>query len=829
MMESFTSPKPFGPYFLHAKIAQGGMSDVFLATSSQKELADQFLAIKKLLPHLNSNRPFVNLLIHEAKIGVLLTHPCIATVFDLGSHQSEFFLAMEYVHGKSLDRLLSMISKQNATPLTTDLCCYIIIEVLRGLAFAHQLKDVKNRELNIVHRDVTPGNILISYLGEIKIADFGIATAENRLQPGFTSTAMGKVAYIAPEQAVNDPTTRASDIYSLGVVFHQLITGQLPYQGTSPNEIFKKVLQGTISDKLAGKVSTELRSLILQALNRSIKERPESCPDFFNKLAIICAKDFDADFSDKAVRLNYQNKLSEYMRKTFSKDIADELTITKRALSQAFVAQSVDPTPLGAHDADFGNEKTVFEADLSNEHTRHYPLDEAARKKMLDDVENDKNQSVTELAVDDEVTLNYSQEETQAAFNRPDPEAVSISKSISVEKKLQLSKLSKDEKESLKDLAPQIEITSPDALQEFEVATFADSRPHSRVALKTRAAEEAARPAKAKNEKSNFVETTKPAAGAEKTPRKKPDRDDARAPRKFSLVVTIRTRMPMLKSWLETARKIVMYGAIFSVVAWAFWVGGKKLLAPSQPWRGNLRDEKKVFLQFLGEASQQTLQSLTSSMKDPVATPNLAEVEQLFAREYKRYTGTNLKVIQFELSNYPISMFDGLTKQTNVSQLLTTDAIFPFLKQKGAEATVNYDSTIYVYYYPFEGEQNRLGFPDEFAGEHMAREGVVFAPAHLSQRLRALESIAREVAKIYGATDKIDTVTRMPLNPIGFANPKEKNLYPQMKAELMGKDVPLSPIQKRSITSISEIVIGPETAFELGWINRATRDRLIKN
>lgn len=807
------------------------MSDVFLATSNQKEFHEQFLAIKKLLPHLNSNRPFVNLLVHEAKIGVLLTHPCIATVFDLGSHQSEFFLAMEYIHGKSLDRVLSLVLKDKAPPLPLDLSCFIIIEVLRGLAFAHQLKDVKNRDLNIVHRDLTPGNILMSYLGEVKIADFGIATAENRLQPGFTSTAMGKVAYIAPEQALNDPTVRASDIYSIGVVFHQLLTGHLPYQGNTPNEIFKKVIQGQVTEKLSGKVPDSLRALILRCLSRSTKDRPQSCPDFFNELNQIAIGEFDSDFTFKTVRLEYQKKISEYMRKVFSSDISEELAITKRALSQSFITQPTDPmNPNEVGNADFGVEVTVYEADISNEHTRHYPIDEISRQKMLREVENDRAERIQQPGSDA-----FAQEPTKATELDSDPESESIARSISVEKKLSLSKLSRDEKENLKDQQPAIEITSSDALQEFESKTFVDTRQET----KTKAAGEITNPPVARDEQGGFVETTKPAAGAPQAPRRRAERDlsrerdrprkkDAPQERKFSFVVTVRSSIAMVKPWLETGRKVILYGSILLVTAWALFLAGKKITTPAQPWKGNLRKESRIFLQFIGEASQQQLLTMTSTIKDPTTTPNLSEVENFYSREYKRYSGVDLKIVTFELSHYPISMFDGLTKQSNVLQLLTSNAIFTFLKQKGAEGTTNYDATVYVYFYPFESDHPNLSFPDEFAGEHSSREGVIFAPAHLSQRLRVLQSIAREVAKIYGATDKIDAVTKMPLIPSGIANPKASSLYPQSKAELMGKDIPTSPIQKRSITSMSEVIIGPDTAYELGWINRATRDKLVR-
>jgi serine/threonine protein kinase len=837
-MEAFPSALVFGPYLLHAKIAQGGMSSVFLATSTQKELAGQFIAIKKLLPHLNSNKPFVNLLIHEAKTGVLLNHPCIASVFDLGSYQSEFFLAMEYVHGKSLDRILDLVGAGKFPPLGLELSSYIVLETLRALAFAHDLKDIKNRELNIVHRDVTPGNILVSYAGEVKLADFGIATAENRLQPGFTQTAMGKSSYISPEQAVNDPTIRASDIYSLGVVYHQMLTGQLPYQGGSATEIFRKVLEGKIDEKSSSSIPPVLRNILLRCLNRSAKERPQSAPELYNLVQDFFKTELNTDFTSRANRTYYQKKLAEYMKSVFKGEIAEEIELTKKALAapepEELPAELVIPVE-EAQTSAFGAEATLFQADFANEATRNYPFDEEPSRPIT---QNPRVAVKTEEIEPPQTVEAIVQEETQPEFKITNSdlgfefETVASGKHISVEDKLRISHLSRDEKENLKGLRPQLEISTAAQLEAFEAKTFSGgpTKPATQMSI-TRA--------ETRMDGAFNAEKTKPRAEIKATkepPKKRRALLKVRKPILKPLIQKYLLRLqalsPHFTKLFRASEKLFKYlfiTAAMTVVFSAIWLGTMKYLGPKEPWKGSLKTEQIVTLEFVGEVPQQDLVATCENLKDPASTPNLLEVEQLFSREFKRYTNSNLKIIHFDPSNYPSSIFDALTKQPNLSELLSSDLIFSFLKPKTAEAPLKTNaSTIYIYFYPFDGLNTLGGLPDEFAGEHHRREGAVFAAAHPSQKLRTLLALAREVAKIYGATEKVDPITHMPQVPTGLANPKERPLYPQSRAELMGKYIPTSPIQKKSVSSLAEVIIGPATAFELGWINPATRDRLLK-
>ncbi|MBN8555126.1 MAG: serine/threonine protein kinase [Deltaproteobacteria bacterium] len=486
-MEAFPSEVTFGPYQLHAKIAEGGMAEVFLGTSKQVEYQGQFLAIKKLQTRLNSNKPFVNLLIHEAKIGVLLNHPGIASVYDLGSYKSEFFLTMEYVHGKSLDRILEKIQAGTGPKLSVEISTFIILEVLKALAFAHELRDSKGREMNIVHRDISPGNILLGYRGEVKLADFGIATAESRLQPGFSQNALGKLAYISPEQVVNDPVVRASDIYSLGVVFYQLLSGQLPFHAESANALYKKVIDGRITDlRMTGPtISPGLRDIVTQCLNRSPRKRYESAAQLYNVLIEHFKKEYELDFSTKAVRLYYKKKLSEHLRACFETEIVQEIDITQNALKRASDREDFKVTApqdlkrmadFSAENVDLQAEATIVEADLTNESTRHFPFTENERSKMM------KGATPKEVieASHQEKIVTGSQKVAAGVegfdFTTIPEYELAVEDSnmqrISVKDKLRISSLDKDQKETLKQQLPEIEIASEQDLEKFEIITF---------------------------------------------------------------------------------------------------------------------------------------------------------------------------------------------------------------------------------------------------------------------------------------------------------------------------------------------------------------------
>ena len=203
-------PELFGKYKLEKLLATGGMAEVFLARVQGESGFEKELVIKRILPHLNRNRQFVEMFIQEAKIAALLVHSNITQVFDFGSIDNHHYIAMEYVEGMDLNRILNLTRNQSIK-LEPHLAAFICAQAAAGLAYAHK-KKLKGKPLNIIHRDISPQNILISFHGEVKVTDFGIAKTFFSTSYTETGQVRGKISYMAPEQARGEEMDMRSDI-----------------------------------------------------------------------------------------------------------------------------------------------------------------------------------------------------------------------------------------------------------------------------------------------------------------------------------------------------------------------------------------------------------------------------------------------------------------------------------------------------------------------------------------------------------------------------------------------------------------------------------------
>jgi tRNA A-37 threonylcarbamoyl transferase component Bud32 len=209
----------YGPYKLLSKLAVGGMAEVFRAKRAGVEGFEKVVAVKRILPHLSDNKEFVDMFIDEAKMVAGLTHPNIVQIFDLGKIDKSYYIAMEYVHGRDLRTILRR-AKEKGLRLPLDLSVFIVAQVCSSLEFAHRKKDEQARPMMIVHRDVSPQNILISFEGDVKLTDFGIAKAATKATSTDVGALRGKLLYMSPEQAWGKAMDRRSDLFSLGIVFY---------------------------------------------------------------------------------------------------------------------------------------------------------------------------------------------------------------------------------------------------------------------------------------------------------------------------------------------------------------------------------------------------------------------------------------------------------------------------------------------------------------------------------------------------------------------------------------------------------------------------------
>ncbi len=267
-------PIRFGKYQLIEKIATGGMAEVYKAKSYGVAGFEKLLVIKKILPHLSRNKDFVGMFINEAKIAVSLNHANVVQVYDLGVVGQDYYMAMEFIHGQDLMKIIKKGRKtRKFLPIPTGV--YIITEVARGLDYAHSLTDPGGRPLNVVHQDISPHNILISYEGDVKVVDFGIARVGEVAEEEGGKMAGGKFAYMAPEQARGGKVDARSDIFSTSIILYELITGQRLYAGKDRQEKMRMVRNAEIPPPRAvnPEIPARLEEILLKGLHRDPDQR----------------------------------------------------------------------------------------------------------------------------------------------------------------------------------------------------------------------------------------------------------------------------------------------------------------------------------------------------------------------------------------------------------------------------------------------------------------------------------------------------------------------------------------------------------------------------
>jgi serine/threonine protein kinase len=264
----------YGPYRLLERIATGGMAEVFRAKRTGVEGFEKVVAVKRILGHLSDNKEFVDMFVDEAKMVAGLAHPNIVQIFDLGRIGKSYFIAMEYVHGRDL-RTIHKRAKERGVRIPLDLSALIVSRVCAALESAHRKKDDRGQPLQIVHRDVSPQNILISFEGEVKLTDFGIAKAQSKATITDRGSLRGKLLYMSPEQASGKPIDRRSDLFALGIVFYELVTGERPFAADSERSILESVRECRVRPPRAlnPRIPERLESVVMKALARDPDER----------------------------------------------------------------------------------------------------------------------------------------------------------------------------------------------------------------------------------------------------------------------------------------------------------------------------------------------------------------------------------------------------------------------------------------------------------------------------------------------------------------------------------------------------------------------------
>lgn len=286
--EEPTDGVKFGQYVLVEKIATGGMAEVWKARMRGVEGFQKIVAIKKILPHLSDNQEFIEMFVDEAKLAAQLNHNNIIHIYDLGKIQNSYYIAMEYIDGFDLKTILRR-GEERGHPMNVELALFIASKVASALDYAHRKKDFEDREMGLVHRDVSPQNVLISEEGDIKLCDFGIAKAASKASHTQAGALKGKLQYMAPEQAWGKHIDRRSDIFALATVLFEMLTGRKLFTGDNEISILEQVREARVQPPSLhnDEVTPEIDRIVLKALQKDPDDRYQTAGEMAREIDAV--------------------------------------------------------------------------------------------------------------------------------------------------------------------------------------------------------------------------------------------------------------------------------------------------------------------------------------------------------------------------------------------------------------------------------------------------------------------------------------------------------------------------------------------------------------
>ncbi|MCH9689019.1 MAG: protein kinase [Deltaproteobacteria bacterium] len=268
------------------KLDSGGMAEVYVAEAESMAGFKKKVAIKRILPNLLKDERFVRMFLDEARLSLHLSHANVVTVFDIGKSSSTYFIVMEYVEGVNLKAILLELARRRGT-CPVHMTVWILNEVLKGLDYAHQLRDPETgRKLGIVHRDISPPNILISWNGEVKLTDFGLAKASTQLESTDPGVVKGKFSYLSPEAASGLEVDARADIFAVGILAFELLTGRRLFLGESDYDTVQLVRGAEVPSigDINPEVTPELEKILLRALTKDPDDRYQTASEFADDL-----------------------------------------------------------------------------------------------------------------------------------------------------------------------------------------------------------------------------------------------------------------------------------------------------------------------------------------------------------------------------------------------------------------------------------------------------------------------------------------------------------------------------------------------------------------
>jgi len=327
----------FGNYILTRRIGTGGMAEVFLARKLSAANTAKSLALKKLLDKHKNDPETVSLFLNEARLMSCILHPNIIEVYDVGEIENTPYLVMEYIYGKDLYSVIKTVQNLGI-PIPIDIIFYIMTEILEGLNIIHTARDNKGNDLKIVHGDINPSNIFISYEGEVKIGDFGIAKSRLDTRKKEKNVLKGKISYLAPEQIMLKDFNHQIDIYDAGLILYEMLTLKKAFDESNDERLMNEILNKDIDSIVYNRkeIDEELKSIILKAIHKDPKKRYKTAAEFH--------KDLNLYIQIHNIKLNYV-MLKNFMCALYEEQLENELMISRQEKSDYSGSVSITPIP----------------------------------------------------------------------------------------------------------------------------------------------------------------------------------------------------------------------------------------------------------------------------------------------------------------------------------------------------------------------------------------------------------------------------------------------------------------------------------------------------
>ena len=317
----------FGDYILLEKLASGGMAEVYLAKKITSGGVQKFVAIKRILQQFSDSKDFIAMFKDEAKIAINLSHSHVVSIYDFGTQNSQFYIVMEFVEGRNLRQILNRIQKVKKQ-FSIAQVTHIIKQVTEGLDYAHNCIDpTTGQPLNIIHRDISPQNIMLSFEGNAKVVDFGIAKAAHQIESTQAGTLKGKFGYMSPEQVEGQTVDRRTDIFALGIMIWEMLANQRLFLANNEINTLRKIRECDVPRlrDINPNIPLDLDKIVQRALKKDRSERYKTAFDMHRDLQSFLSR-FEPDFSTKDI--------SKFVRELFSEEI---INIRKKQMTYAQV------------------------------------------------------------------------------------------------------------------------------------------------------------------------------------------------------------------------------------------------------------------------------------------------------------------------------------------------------------------------------------------------------------------------------------------------------------------------------------------------------------